>query len=155
MSSFGFGGTNVHIVLDNASGGLVSDDPDRQRNINGPAISTPGRTVMESSNVTRVLVWSFADKDGITRLPETWKPFFSGLNIKPDERSDYLARLAHTLSTRRSCLEWRAYAVTQPSDDWATIPDNIVSPGQSTPSPNIAYIFSGVSMCNKYPYKRM
>ncbi|KAI2922579.1 hypothetical protein CBS147343_2171 [Aspergillus niger] len=143
VSSFGFGGTNVHIVLDNAPGGLVSDDPDRQRNINGPAISTPGRTVMESSNVTRVLVWSFADKDGITRLPETWKPFFSGLNIKPDERSDYLARLAHTLSTRRSCLEWRAYAVTQPSDDWATIPDNIVSPGQSTPSPNIAYIFSG------------
>ncbi|RAK85777.1 hypothetical protein BO79DRAFT_231135 [Aspergillus costaricaensis CBS 115574] len=143
VSSFGFGGTNVHIVLDNASTELVKNDLRLQATINGPAIPTLGRTVTRSSDMARLLVWSFADKEGIMRLQETWKPFFAGLNIEPEERPRYLFRLAHTLSARRSCLEWRAYAVTQPSDDWATIPDSVVSPGQSIPSPNIAYIFSG------------
>ncbi|GKZ67455.1 hypothetical protein AnigIFM50267_001845 [Aspergillus niger] len=63
--------------------------------------------------------------------------------MKSQERSNYLDRLSHTLISRRSCLSWRAYAVTEPDTDWNTIPGRLVSPGQSITSPNLAYIFSG------------
>ncbi|RDH32115.1 hypothetical protein BDQ94DRAFT_160155 [Aspergillus welwitschiae] len=102
-----------------------------------------GCTTRKPSSTARLLVWSSSDKEGIRRIQDTWIPFFANLQIKSQERSNYLDRLSHTLISRRSCLSWRAYAVTEPDTDWNTIPGRLVSPGQSITSSNLAYIFSG------------
>lgn len=145
MSSFGFGGTNVHVVLDDAPSQLNVNGFTEQPYSNGTDLMPSRRLTRKPSGTARLLVWSSADKDGIPRLRDTWKPYFAGLQIASEERPEYLDRLSHTLSTRRSCLEWRAYAVVQLSCDWKTIPDSLTCPGQSISSPNLAYVFSGVS----------
>ncbi|GFN16497.1 type I Iterative Polyketide synthase (PKS) [Aspergillus tubingensis] len=143
VSSFGFGGTNVHVVLDDAPSQLNVNGFTEQPYSNGTDLMPSRRLTRKPSGTARLLVWSSADKDGIPRLRDTWKPYFAGLQIASEERPEYLDRLSHTLSTRRSCLEWRAYAVVQLSCDWKTIPDSLTCPGQSISSPNLAYVFSG------------
>lgn len=97
VSSFGVGGTNAHVVLEEyhaPSTGLV----------NGIGTSY--------SCLGRLFVLSSQDQAGIKRVCESLIQHIDGLSLNTpvhyNSELEYLASLAHTLSVTRSGLEWKA-----------------------------------------------
>lgn len=65
----------------------------------------------------------------------------------PDEvKPQYFNDLAHTLGIRRTHHLWRTFVVAQASDNWIALPDKFAHPSRSLSSPNMAMVFSGVSL---------
>jgi hypothetical protein len=107
-------------------------------------LETNGTIGVAKFDAPKLLVWSAADGAGIPRIQNTWGPFFS--NKSMDNKTPFLHNLAHTLATRRTHLPWRTFAIARPSDDLAALTERFSSACQSHESPNLAMIFSGVSM---------
>ncbi|KAL4875010.1 hypothetical protein BJY04DRAFT_233116 [Aspergillus karnatakaensis] len=151
VSSFGFGGTNVHIVLDNAPSSNAPCSEaiclDAARSATAALTNGGGhlsqRPVQEVQDDAKILVWSTSDKDGAVRVKEAWGEYFASDRVPPKDRAEYLTDLAYTLSMRRSFLEWRTFAIVQPGDAWGGIVENMSNPMRSIPSPNVAYVFTG------------
>ncbi|KAK4861763.1 hypothetical protein LT330_003798 [Penicillium expansum] len=162
VSSFGYGGSNAHIVLDDAYhfmklNGLKGNhntvlpaqlskcrdcDLDTEGGISSDATGFNGLT--ETTNDTpKLLVWSTADEKGIFRLKETWKSRLPTISKLNKESPRFLNDLAHTLASRRSHLSWRSFAVTRPSDDLGALFDRFSPASKSRGSLNLAMVFSG------------
>ncbi|KAJ9489893.1 hypothetical protein VN97_g3381 [Penicillium thymicola] len=162
VSSFGHGGSNAHIVLDDAYNFMKLNDLkgnhntvlpfqpskcrdcalDAEGEINSDGTGSNGLT--ETTNDTpKLLVWSAADEKGILRLKETWKSRFSTITQSARKNPKFLNDLAHTLACRRTHLSWRSFAVVRPSDDLGVLIDRFSPASQSRGSSNLAMVFSG------------
>lgn len=149
VSSFGFGGSNSHVVLDDAYNFL------RMRGLLGNH-STVVHPQSPSSDQfqyidhprqednPKLLVWSSADEKGISRIQESWKSFLSAASV-PENKTQYINDLSYTLGSRRTHFPWRSFVVARSSDDWSALPDRFASAARSLTSPNLALVFSGVS----------
>ncbi|CAI7624844.1 unnamed protein product [Penicillium glandicola] len=161
VSSFGYGGSNSHIVLDDAyhfmqlngvKGNHNTILPSQSSKCRDCHLDTEGETSLdgtgpnaltETTNDTpKLLVWSAADEKGILRLKKTWKSHFPTIS-QSDKSPKFLNDLAHTLACRRTHLSWRTFAVVRPSDDLSALVDRFSPASQSRGSPNLAMIFSG------------
>ncbi|KAE8360705.1 hypothetical protein BDV27DRAFT_167683 [Aspergillus caelatus] len=140
VNSFGFGGSNGHIVLDDAYHSLQTSRS--QANHNTTVYKSNGLLKDEIAS-PRLLVLSSTDEDGFSRLKDSWSSFFSSLEIPTTEKQRFLNNLAYTLGLRRNHLSWRTFTVAHPSDDWSYLVDDFVALEQIIPSPNVAFIFSG------------
>ncbi|GMG48901.1 unnamed protein product [Aspergillus oryzae var. brunneus] len=146
VSSFGFGGSNIHIVLDDALNYLQING--LQGNHNTTArLSTmcveshlTNGTLETIAEETKLLVWSAADENGISRIQDKWRSFFSSLHITDKEKKAYLNNLAYTLANRRNHHPWRTFATVKCSDDWSAIVDKFARPCRSVSSPNLAFL---------------
>ncbi|KAJ0305058.1 hypothetical protein Brms1b_010974 [Colletotrichum noveboracense] len=166
INSFGFGGTNAHVVLDDAKSyldklglgerhdlhatksgtlaALESPSKDKTSSQQGQAASVAGH---------KVFFFSANDQEGISRivagLAEHLQKKQAEENGTCQMDDAYLSRLAMTLSERRSRLAWRL-AVTADSatsllaalTDPTTITANAVRPGKAS-TPAAAFIFTG------------
>ncbi|CAG8126489.1 unnamed protein product [Penicillium olsonii] len=95
INSFGFGGSNAHIILESTKEAFQENVEDRE-----PA--------------PRVVVFSTFDQAGIERLGGNWSEFL--LRQKQAELEIPLNDLAHTMLTRRSQLGFRSFAVANSQD---------------------------------------
>ncbi|KAJ5758194.1 uncharacterized protein N7511_006888 [Penicillium nucicola] len=149
ISSFGYGGSNTHIVIDDAYNFLNLNQMKGNHNTvsslstttNGVHTSTNGTNGVAQVEAPKLLVWSAADEGGISRIQDTWGSFLSSESI--ETKKPFLHNLAHTLGTRRTHLPWRTFAVARPSDDLTTLTKRFSTACQSSESPNLAMIFSG------------
>ncbi|KAL3448148.1 hypothetical protein BJX65DRAFT_317699 [Aspergillus insuetus] len=119
VNSFGFGGSNAHVVLDDAYHFLQAQGlPGFHTTASAPptvpelseSSSLTNRNGCDTTTTSRVvlLVWSAADQGGLGRLSQAYDAHFKTLqNTYPG----YLTDLAHTLSQRRSVFPWRSYAI--------------------------------------------
>lgn len=120
INSFGFGGANAHVIIDDAyhyltERGLVGnhtttlheDDSGSESGIS----MGPGTPVLEdNANAKRLFVFSTKDQAGIQRLAASYATALEkpGLdNADPH----YLGNLAYTLSMRRSHFDFRSFFV--------------------------------------------
>ncbi|KAL8732943.1 MAG: hypothetical protein Q9181_003765 [Wetmoreana brouardii] len=158
VNSFGFGGTNGHVIVDDAYHYLVS------RNLYGisaPTLKTRGLDVDNSDNSSQctcknavteaenlkdsppmLLVWSAADETGLYRLCSAYSQWF------PDNTSisqpRFVNHLAHTLNQRRSSLSWKSYAILDSIDVLANLKMAISEPVKSTSAkPYLGFAFTG------------
>lgn len=95
-------------------------------------------------NSPKLLVWSTADEKGVSRLQKAWESWLPPNAKLHDLQNGLLDHLAYTLASRRTLLSWRTFAVSSPSDSWATISDKFSLTSQARISPNLVMIFSGV-----------
>lgn len=114
VNCFGFGGTNAHVILDDAWTYMA------QRAINGSCRTVPMLGIDENDlPVTRsqwkttyaknqLFTISSHEKDGITRITEGHHPYISKNAAKNHLLNDY----AYTLS-RRSALEYKTFVVAK------------------------------------------
>ncbi|RAK95751.1 type I polyketide synthase [Aspergillus ibericus CBS 121593] len=166
VSSFGFGGANSHIVLDDAcnslrllgyekgqhetvvipqvNGTLQVNGHDKADDSNSRLSQVNGSnhdSLCECNTDPRLLVWSAADKAGISRIAETWSSYFSKLSITETEA--YMRDLAYTLCDRRSHWAWRTFVVAKPA---APVPNLALQFAPATlciNSPHLAFVFTG------------
>ncbi|KAJ5293199.1 uncharacterized protein N7443_009152, partial [Penicillium atrosanguineum] len=157
ISSFGYGGSNTHLVLDDAYHSLRLNQLEGNHNTilslsssscNGDSASnsthhpvTNGINGLAERDAPKLLVWSAADEAGIPRVQNIWRSLFSTESI--EDKKAFLQNLAYTLGTRRTHLPWRTFAIARPSDDLGTLGDRFGPTCQSRESPNLAMIFSG------------
>ncbi|KAL4914902.1 hypothetical protein BDW62DRAFT_134806 [Aspergillus aurantiobrunneus] len=141
VSSFGFGGANSHIVLDDAYNFLRLRGLQANHHTVVPKSLCQDCPGQQDADSPKLLVWSSADEKGISRLQGSWKSFLS--HTVPENKEQYLSDLAYTLGTRRTQFPWRSFVVARPSDDWSVLPDRFTSVSWSLASPNLALLFSG------------
>ncbi|OJJ29662.1 hypothetical protein ASPWEDRAFT_294248 [Aspergillus wentii DTO 134E9] len=92
INSFGFGGSNAHVIIESLKETLRGSERDRE-----PA--------------PQVVVFSTFDQAGIERLGSSWSDY-----LKRQERDIPLPNLAHTMLSRRSQLGFRSFAVANSLD---------------------------------------
>lgn len=159
MSSFGYGGSNTHIVFDdayhfmklnglkgnhNTSAKLKGSRPaDTNKALKDSWVESFGEVSKRkpTEDTRKLFVWSTADEKGISRVQKNWSTWASKLSSCG---SIFFDDLAYTLSCRRTHLAWRAFAVAHPSEGLEALIGRISSTSQSRDSPNLAIIFSGV-----------
>jgi len=156
VNSFGIGGSNCHVILDDAyhfmelrgfSGchntNIIAstEPPKRGRN----EMNAGSHEVDEKQFIPLLLVWSSADERGIQRWGELYNDFFFNLTMrKGTDIHVYLQNLAFTLSYRRTLHSWRSYAIIDQNTNLAKISLVMSKPRlTNSPTPKLGFIFTG------------
>ncbi|TVY80408.1 Highly reducing polyketide synthase azaB [Lachnellula suecica] len=127
--------TNGYSVRENNSSsttdtnGTLSEQHTADNNPEGPS--------------TKLLVWSAADEDGLTRLAEAYSSHFRDLNLEAIDEDIYLKDLAYTLDSKRSALPWKSFLLTDSLDRLTEMKPMLSAPVRSSKNPAIAFVFTG------------
>ena len=157
VSSYGYGGSNAHVVLDDAYNYLqlrglagnhfsAKDLPSLSTH-SASQLSTDVETNIATEDGTalepKILVWSAADKDGLKRVSEAYQSHIcKPNNLRRD--GTYFSNLAHTLACKRSLLPWRGFTVARSVDELGKILEqSSLDPTRSTHIPALCFIFPG------------
>jgi acyl transferase domain-containing protein len=141
VNSFGFGGTNSHLILDDAFHYLKSLGLDGNHNCSVPELLDTQMNGHTDRDIPRLFAWSAADENGLKRLTKVYEQYYNDRVVGSQKSLD---KLAFTLAARRSKLAWRAYAVldpTQPIDSSTSSP--ITKPTRLSTERGLAYVFTG------------
>ncbi|KAK4160344.1 hypothetical protein QBC43DRAFT_359689 [Cladorrhinum sp. PSN259] len=155
VQSFGFGGSNSHVVLDDAlnfmrlhglQGNHRTKPVPRLKGLlpNGSATSHAVHDAPRPQ-VPRLLVWSTADEAGIARTRDAWRdhPALARPPANWGKGRDYLGDVAYTLATRRSHFPWRTMAVVTSTESLARVADLMSGPTRAAASPQLGLVFTG------------
>ena len=139
INSFGFGGSNAHVVVQEGNEYNVRR-PYLKPTVNGTSGSA--RTERESASHPLLLAWSTADEGGSGRIKFTMEQYFAQKGP-----FDWAAvrDLAYTLAVRRSKLAWKSFLVV-PADrnhDAQLSMQELSKPVRSLNSRPLAFVFTG------------
>lgn len=161
--SFGFGGSNSHVVMDDACNFL------RLKGLQGnhwsvqdpPPIETLGTfstlsclpSLMHRSTLgdamtcttPKLVVWSAADEDGLRRLEKLYTNHLSQIVscLDTNAAADYLDALSYTLAMRRTLLNWKSFVVAESLADLAHGAKKMSKAVKSRVMPKLGYVFTG------------
>lgn len=165
MNSFGYGGANAHVVLDDAyhymklrgltgrhhsvrrrttCDPLALEEVRSQALLNGNCPDHLGS--VPSAHRLRLFIWSSSDEDGIKRLGTVYHDHLSVLSLPTESEADkYFENLSYTLSYKRSRLPWKSYLVSDSIENLSSsLPHNLSRPVRSSGgAPNLGFVFTG------------
>ncbi|KAL8847281.1 MAG: hypothetical protein Q9221_007680 [Calogaya cf. arnoldii] len=155
INSFGYAGTNAHVVLDDAlhylEGRQLIGNHATTRKAEA-SMTSESTSLPENFNthdleqlvqIPRTLVFSSQDELGMKRQIAAYKSYFTDLTISPGGFEDYLNHLVYTLDRRRTALAQRSIAVIESMEDLLNL-ETIVSPTHmATSEPALGFVFTG------------
>ncbi|QSZ30461.1 hypothetical protein DSL72_000015 [Monilinia vaccinii-corymbosi] len=153
VNSFGFGGSNSHVILDDAYHFLSS----RGLTGNHCTVASPPGLVPESTDgngtndhnhgrtlqTPKLLVWSAADENVLVRLIQLYGEYFTTILRSIDNATSFMDNLSYTLSARRSQLPWKSYAIIESLEDLSNIAHKASKPFRASGKSKLGYIFTG------------
>ena len=167
VNSFGFGGSNFHVVLDDAFHYLrdhnlygihctVQKPPslrflqsENKLNVlkDRHDLSTQGdkpKKVSDAFRTPKLLVFSASDLEGLGRIATQMQEHLRGTLGRDIDHDAYLNDLAYTLDSRRSLLLWRSYAILESFSDIHSLSDRLSVPASVLASPpRLGFVFTG------------
>ncbi|KAJ5672272.1 hypothetical protein N7507_001399 [Penicillium longicatenatum] len=131
INSFGFGGSNAHVIMEDAQNHLK---------LAGISEYQENHLFASANSYPQMLIFSAQDEKGIGRLALTYSQHFAALEQSIND--DYMSRLVYTLNERRSVLLWRSFAICYTSGQLA---DGIKTsrPVRALSNPRLALCFTG------------
>ena len=161
--SFGFGGSNSHVIMDDACNYLLQNGlsgnhwgvqhPPTEQALETHSMLSHLSTNLQkhsqngsvASKMPRLLVWSAADSDGLSRLEKVYSSHISRVASSLDSTSaaHYLEDLAYTLAVRRTSFKWKAFVVA--SSLGAIANDNLSmwKAVRTVATPKLGFVFTG------------
>ncbi|KAK5990264.1 Highly reducing polyketide synthase otaA [Cladobotryum mycophilum] len=108
VNSFGYGGTNAHVVLDDVKSFLRTHPHYPQDILRGP-VARDGRL----HGLNMIYSITAFDEQGIQRNADRLLKYLNSVSFQddPDGEATFLARLQHTLNHKRASLNWRNWVI--------------------------------------------
>ncbi|TVY93276.1 Highly reducing polyketide synthase [Lachnellula willkommii] len=128
VNSFGYGGTNGHVILDSAS--TVAHQTNE-----------PVRSLYHEEPCLQVLVLTAKSEESLVKALENFRQW---LSQNCDLGGDAFRNLAYTLSTRRSLFRWRcSFTGTSPKDVLSHLSLKSPKPTRSVNKTHNVFVFTG------------
>ncbi|KAH0524691.1 hypothetical protein TsFJ059_007167 [Trichoderma semiorbis] len=114
VNSFGFGGSNAHVVIDEAPGYLALKG--LNANHSSTDVIPPSKTGVsaEKKPEARLFCYSANDNAGVVRVMRSHLQFLE--SIQRDAGDSFL-NYSYTLGCRRSNLEWKGFIIAESAPD--------------------------------------
>jgi acyl transferase domain-containing protein len=151
VNSFGFGGSNAHVVLDAVSTNQnpVSERPHRavDGESNGLSSTTNNHLGADNANeqplfCPRLLFYSASDDKGPERQAKLDSQYFLGMIEAP--RMKLIDNFCYTRNCRRSLLPWKSYAIINGATDLKNLTTRLCQPIRSSSRTlNLGFVFTG------------
>lgn len=152
VSSFGYGGSNAHVILDDAFNYLrahalrglhqsVGESAPTNGLANGNGHGNGNGFTPARGSPYAIIPLSAADADGTKRQAEALQSFLTS-----HTSDDLLSDLAYTLSSHRSLLNFRSFAIVSSVAEAAEKLAGIASPGvfsSTANAPDLYFVFTG------------
>lgn len=163
INAFGVGGSNAHVVLDDAyhylhlrklKGNHNTTEPPAEP-IKGRLFTHCNGNIAEPNDINgnhrlqpqvpRIFFFSAADEPGLERLAATYEAYLSLRPDVPIERQDnFLENFSYTLAKKRSDLPWKAFTVAYSLEVLRhNLGTGLSRPVRSSTPPSLAFVFTG------------
>ncbi|TVY76085.1 Highly reducing polyketide synthase, partial [Lachnellula suecica] len=146
VNSFGVGGTNAHVVIDDAENYLLSRGLKHAARIGAPAKQLWKPQPKTSEQKKRLFAISAQDQGGLIRQRQSLAAHLTKIRSTISQEDTYLRNLAYTLGERRSRLPWKSYVIASSID---TLVEGLekVDPNslsvRSNQAPRLGFVFTG------------
>ncbi|CAI6093931.1 unnamed protein product [Clonostachys chloroleuca] len=113
VNCFGFGGTNAHVILEEAQGYLEAHGLTENSALTSVNHDQPHGVKCQAT--PRIFCFSSNEKAGVRRIIESHLKYLEGNKARLS--TEFLASYSYTLCCRRSNLEWKHYVVADSADE--------------------------------------
>ncbi|KAH8691225.1 hypothetical protein BGW36DRAFT_438769 [Talaromyces proteolyticus] len=137
LNSFGFGGTNVHIILDQ-----LRDGEGTNSFIPVDLAMPTQQQIKANTDPSQVFVLSARSAEPARHMAKQLQEYLEKVSVSDEESPSFLQSLAYTLYCRRSSFPWRA-AVVADSVSELHQKLNSVTFCHTGKRPSIAFVFTG------------
>ncbi|KAL7947193.1 putative polyketide synthase [Trichoderma barbatum] len=117
VNSFGFGGSNAHVVVDEAPGYLTLKGLKANHSSTDTVPSSSVGASVEERPEARLFCYSANDNPGVSRVMKSHIQFLESFQ---KDAGDSLRNYSYTLGCRRSNLEWKGFIIAESAPDLVT-----------------------------------